>query len=71
MRMYTRWAERRGFEVSVLDLQPAEEAGIKSATLEIKGESVTVRDRDTLRQERVPIAGLRQHLQAALEADPL
>jgi peptide chain release factor 2 len=38
-RMYTRWAERRGFEVSVLDWQPAEEAGIKSATLEIKGES--------------------------------
>jgi peptide chain release factor 2 len=39
MRMYTRWAERRGFEVSVLDVQPAQEAGIKSATLEIKGES--------------------------------
>jgi len=39
MRMYTRWAERRGYEVNVLDLQPAEEAGIKSATLEIKGES--------------------------------
>ena len=39
MRMYTRWSERRGFEVSVLDLQPAEEAGIKSATLEITGES--------------------------------
>jgi peptide chain release factor 2 len=39
MRMYTRWAERHGFEVSVMDLQEAEEAGIKSATLEIKGES--------------------------------
>jgi len=39
MRMYTRWAERRGFDVSVLDVQPAQEAGIKSATLEIKGES--------------------------------
>jgi peptide chain release factor 2 len=39
MRMYTRWAERRGFQVNVLDLQQAEEAGIKSATLEIKGES--------------------------------
>jgi len=38
-RMYTRWAERHGFTVNVLDLQPAEEAGIKSATLEIKGES--------------------------------
>ena len=39
VRMYTRWSERRGFEVEILDLQPAEEAGIKSATLEIKGES--------------------------------
>ncbi len=38
MRMYTRWAERRGSSVSVLDLQPGEEAGIKSATLEIKGD---------------------------------
>ena len=39
MRMYTRWAERKGFVVNVLDLQPAEEGGIKNATLEIKGES--------------------------------
>ena len=37
-RMYTRWAERRGFSVRVLDLQPAEEAGIKSVTLEIGGD---------------------------------
>ena len=37
-RMYTRWAERRGYSVSVLDMQPAEEAGIKSATLEVSGE---------------------------------
>ena len=39
MRMYTRWAERHGFAVKVLDLQPAEEAGLRSATLEINGES--------------------------------
>jgi peptide chain release factor 2 len=39
MLMYTRWAERHGYEVNVLDLQPAQEAGIKSATFEIKGES--------------------------------
>jgi peptide chain release factor 2 len=39
MRMYTRWAERHDFEVDILDLQPGEEAGIKSATLEIKGQS--------------------------------
>lgn len=39
MRMYSRWAERHGFDVSIMDLQEGEEAGIKSATLEIKGES--------------------------------
>ena len=37
-RMYRRWAERRGYQVTLLDLQPGEEAGIKSASLEIKGE---------------------------------
>jgi len=37
-RMYTRWAESHGFRVNVLDLQPGEEAGIKSATLEVEGE---------------------------------
>jgi len=38
MRMYARWAERKGFKVTVLDLMEGEEAGIKSATIEIKGE---------------------------------
>ena len=38
MRMYVRWAERHGYQVSILDLLPGEEAGIKSATIEIKGE---------------------------------
>jgi peptide chain release factor 2 len=38
-RMYTRWAERHGFDVSVLDLQPGEEAGIKSASIEVRGQS--------------------------------
>ena len=38
-RMYRRWAERRGYQVTLLDLQPGEEAGIKSASLEIKGEN--------------------------------
>jgi peptide chain release factor 2 len=37
LRMYTRWAERRGFKLNLLDLQPAEEAGIKSATVEVDG----------------------------------
>ena len=38
MRMYTRWAERRGYQVTILDLLAGEEAGIKSVTLEIKGQ---------------------------------
>jgi peptide chain release factor 2 len=38
LRMYTRWAERRGFKVSLLELQPGDEAGIKSATLLIEGD---------------------------------
>lgn len=39
LRMYMRWAERRGFGVKLLDESPGEEAGIKSATLEISGEN--------------------------------
>ena len=37
LRMYLRWSERRGFKVEVLDEMPGEEAGIKSATIEIRG----------------------------------
>jgi len=37
LRMYTRWAERRRFKVEVLEIHDGEEAGIKSATLLIKG----------------------------------
>ncbi len=37
VRMYTRWAERHGFTVEVLDMLPGEEAGIKSAEIEIRG----------------------------------
>ncbi len=39
LRMYKRWAERRGFKVEVLDYQNGEEAGIKDATILIKGEN--------------------------------
>lgn len=38
LRMYTRWAEKNKYQVSLIDLLPGEEAGIKSATLEISGE---------------------------------
>lgn len=37
MRMYTRWAERKNYQVEILDLLPGEEAGIKSVTLLVKG----------------------------------
>lgn len=39
MRMYTRWSERRGYKVVVLDLLPGEEAGIKSVSMEIQGDA--------------------------------
>jgi peptide chain release factor 2 len=38
-RMYNRWAERRGFEVEVQDVQAGDQAGITKATLVIKGEN--------------------------------
>lgn len=37
LRMYTRWAERRKMKVEVLEMHDGEEAGIKSATIQIKG----------------------------------
>ncbi len=38
LRMYTRWAEKKGYSVELLDLWPGEEAGIKSVTFLVKGE---------------------------------
>ena len=38
LRMYLRWVERRGFKREIIDLQPGEEAGIKSVTLTIYGD---------------------------------
>ena len=38
LRMYSRWAERRGYKVEVIQVTEGEEAGIKSATLEVRGE---------------------------------
>jgi peptide chain release factor 2 len=39
LRMYLRWAERRGFKSEVVEATPAEEAGLKSATATISGEN--------------------------------
>jgi len=36
-RMYLRWSERKGYEAEVIDLQPGDEAGIKSATFTVNG----------------------------------
>ena len=38
LRMYLRWTERRGFKREVIDMQPGDEAGIKSATLTVYGD---------------------------------
>jgi peptide chain release factor 2 len=38
LRMYMRWAERRGFKREMMDYQPGDEAGLKSATLMVSGE---------------------------------
>lgn len=38
LRMYVRWAEKRGFKVEVLDEQPGSEAGLKSATIKVEGD---------------------------------
>ena len=37
LRMYLRWAERRGYKADVLDMTPGEEAGVKSVTVEVAG----------------------------------
>jgi peptide chain release factor 2 len=38
LRMYLRWAERRGYEADVIETSPGEEAGIKSVLIEVKGD---------------------------------
>ncbi|RKZ26671.1 peptide chain release factor 2 [bacterium] len=37
LRMYLRWMERKGYSYKIVDLQPGEEAGIKDATVEVRG----------------------------------
>jgi peptide chain release factor 2 len=40
LRMYTRWFEKKGYTAELVDIQDGEEAGVKSATLLVKGENV-------------------------------
>ncbi len=37
LRMYLRWSERKGFEAKIIDLQPGDEAGVKSVTITLEG----------------------------------
>ena len=39
LRMYTRWAERRGYKTELVEVTAGDEAGLKSATLQLKGEN--------------------------------
>ncbi len=39
LRMYSRWAEKRGFKVDMIEYQSGEQAGIKSATIQVRGEN--------------------------------
>lgn len=41
MRMYLRWAERRGYKTEVLDVSPGEEAGVKSVVMAVNGDYVS------------------------------
>jgi peptide chain release factor 2 len=38
LRMYTRWGEKNGYDIKIVDMQPGDEAGVKSCTVEFEGE---------------------------------
>ena len=77
LRMYTRWAEAHQYSVAVLDTSYAEEAGIKSATIEIDGPyafgtlSVEAGTHRLVRMSPFNSAGKRQTSFAAVEVVPL
>lgn len=77
LRMYTRWAERRGYPVHVLDTSYAEEAGLKSATFEVKAPyafgtlSVEAGTHRLVRLSPFDNQGRRQTSFAAVEVIPL
>lgn len=76
LRMYTRWAEQRGYKVNVVDLQDDTEAGIKSATFIVEGENAygyLKHEKGVHRLVRISpfnAAGKRQTSFAALEVMP-
>ncbi|NQV26890.1 MAG: PCRF domain-containing protein, partial [Rhodopirellula sp.] len=76
LRMYARWAELKGFDVEELDLSPGEEAGIRSATIAIRGEYVfgymkaEIGVHRLIRISPFDSAGRRQTSFAAVDATP-
>lgn len=76
MRMYMRWAEKKGYDVKVVDLQDDTEAGIKSATIIVEGENAygyLKNEKGVHRLVRISpfnAAGKRQTSFAALEVMP-
>lgn len=77
LRLYTRWAERRGYPVQILDTSYAEEAGLKSATFEVKAPyafgilSVEAGTHRLVRISPFDNQGRRQTSFAAVEVIPL
>jgi peptide chain release factor 2 len=77
LRMYLRWSEKHGYPVSVLDTSYAEEAGIKSATIEVDAPyafgtlSVEAGTHRLVRMSPFNSAGKRQTSFAAVEVVPL
>lgn len=76
LRMYARWAELHGFEVEELDLSPGEEAGIRNATIAIRGEYVfgylkgEIGNHRLIRISPFDAAGRRQTSFAAVDVTP-
>lgn len=77
LRMYTRWSEKKGYSITVVDLQDDTEAGIKSATLIVEGENAygyLKNEKGVHRLVRISpfnAAGKRQTSFASLEVTPV
>ena len=57
-RMYSRWAQKEGFEVEVLDMLDGDEAGLKSVTIQVNGENAFFASRKGVDRDPVVAGGL-------------